>query len=112
MHELSKSQKKIARQLIDKGLQTECGKCLKKVESFFNKSKTAQLSNHETYLNLYQLIKKFDKHLARRYDGLSGSHYFTTVLGLYMDNVITEEDLEAFDEETRNKLIQLKENLL
>jgi flagellar basal body-associated protein FliL len=111
IYELSKSQKKIARQLIDKGLQIECGECLKKVESFLDKSKTSLLSNHETYLKLYQLIIKFDKHVAQCYDGLSGSHYFTAVLGLFVNDVITMKDIEAFDEEIRNKLIALKKSL-
>jgi hypothetical protein len=111
MYELSKSQKKIARQLIDKGLQTECGECLKNVETFLDGRKTSLLSNYETYMKLYQIIEKFDKHLARRYDGLTGSRYFTTVLDLYRDDVITDEDLEAFDEEVRNRLIALKKYL-
>jgi hypothetical protein len=111
MFELSKSQKKIAHQLIDNGLLIECGECLKNVESFLDKNKTSLLSNYEIYMKLYQIIKKFDKHLARRYDGLTGSHYFRVVLELYMDDVITEEDLEPFDEEVRNRLIALKKYL-
>jgi bacterioferritin-associated ferredoxin len=110
MYEFSKSQKKVARQLIDKGLQIECGQCLNQVKSLLSKSEGNGLSNHETYLKLYRLIHGFDKQFGRRYDNLTGSRYFMTVLGLYRDDVITDEDLDDFDEETRNKLIGLKKS--
>jgi hypothetical protein len=108
MHELSKSQKKIARQLIDKGLQTECDGCLSKVKSLLSKSRNDNLSPHETYLKLYQLIHKFDKHLAQRYDGLGGSHYFTMILGLFMDDVISLKDgMSKMQHSHKNNLVLL-----
>ncbi|MDR0681051.1 MAG: hypothetical protein LBG15_04255 [Dysgonamonadaceae bacterium] len=111
MYELSKSQKKIARRLIDKGLQIECGECLKKVELLLSNNKSDNLSAHETYLELYQLIEKFDKHIAQRYDRLGGSRYFITVLRLFMEDVISLKDLEDFNSEIRDKLLELRKTL-
>lgn len=50
----------------------------------------------------------FDRYIARTYDGITGGHYFDAVLMLYCDNLLTDEDIARFDEETRDSLIRLK----
>jgi hypothetical protein len=77
-NELSKSQKKIARILINKGLEIEYGNCLEKVNT-------------------------------NRY--VRGSAYFITVLGSYMDDILSEEDSADFDKDIKNRLIGLKQEL-
>ncbi len=64
MLELSKSQKKIARELIQKALQTDCKNCLDEVDSLLKKGKGTSFTPHETYLKLYDHIHKFDKYLG------------------------------------------------
>lgn len=61
--ELSKTQNKIARELIQKSLQIE-------------------YAPHKAYLCLYKETTSFDKHIARRYDDLRGSRYFMTLVAL------------------------------
>jgi hypothetical protein len=107
--ELSKSQKKIARALIDKSLEIECGNCLEDIKSLLFKRKEGAKTNHEMYGKVYKLIHKFDKHLGNRYDNLTGSRYFIAVLELYMDNVLNDENIAGFEEYIRNRLIGLKE---
>ncbi|MDR2382332.1 MAG: hypothetical protein LBD76_00380 [Prevotellaceae bacterium] len=109
--ELSKSQKKIARALIDKGLEIECGNCLENIKSLLSGKKGGAKTNHELYLKVYKSMYKFDKHLAKRYDNLGGSRYLITVLGLYMDDVLNDDDIAEFEEDIQNKLIALKNEL-
>jgi hypothetical protein len=106
--ELSKSQKKIARALIDKGLELECADFIESIKKLLLTDKSGVKSNHELYIKIYKSAHKFDKHIAMRYDGLGGSKYFITVLELYMDDILTDEDLADFDEDVRNRLIGLK----
>jgi hypothetical protein len=107
-NELSKSQKRIARTLISKSLESECGKFLGNIRPLLITDKNDEQSNHELYIKRYRLIHKFDKHLAYRYDNLRGSNYFITVLELYMENVLKTEDLADFNEDEQNRLIGLK----
>jgi hypothetical protein len=108
-NELSKSQKKIARMLINKGLEIECTNCIEKVKSLISSNTKGEKTNHALYGEIYKLIHKFDKHLGNRYDNITGSTYFIIVLGLYMDDIISDEDIADFDEDIRHKLIGLKQ---
>jgi hypothetical protein len=103
--ELAKSQKKVARELIDKSLQIECKQFIEETETLIDKQKREEKSSHETYLKLYKDVKTFDKHIARRYDDLTGSRYILVLLGLLHDEILTKEDLNRFDEDVREYLL-------
>lgn len=49
--------------------------------------------DHQRYLEIYKMTNEFDRHIANRYDGLSGSRYFMTVVNLYCDGVLKDEAL-------------------
>jgi hypothetical protein len=109
MIELSKSQKKIFRELIELGLQRECKSFTDKIAIFVNSSKWQSGDSHELYLDLYKKVAYFDKYLAKRYNDLSSSRYFFTVFELFHDKVLTEEDITRYDVEVQNELLQMKE---
>ncbi len=111
MIELTKSQKKIARKLIDLGLQRECTKFMQSTKDFMDKSASTE-DAHDAYLKLYDKVYKFDKHIARRYDGMSGGRYYITICSQYYDGVLTDEDIREFDDELYNKLKEDKEFFL
>ena len=111
MIELTKHQKKIARKLINLGLQRECAKFMQSTKDFMDKNTSAE-DAHDAYLNLYKRIDNFDKHIARRYDGMSGGRYYITVCYLYYDGVLRDEDIREFDDEIYNKLKEDKEFFL
>lgn len=102
--ELTKNQKKEARELIRIALERECSRFLLETDTFMQKTCEA-VNPHERYLGLYDKVKEFDKYLARRYDGLTGSTYFPTLAGLCSDGVLTAEDMESLDGDLRNKLL-------
>jgi len=111
MIELSKSQKKIARQLIDIGLQRECKTFTEKIARLTGSPKWETENPHELYLKLYKKVVYFNKHIARRYDGMTGSRYYITVLGLFMDGVLTTDDIAPFDVEMQERLITHSQSL-
>lgn len=76
-----------------------------------NKNASAE-DAHDAYLKLYDKVYQFDKHIARRYDGMSGGRYYITVCYLYYDGVLTDEDIREFDDEIYNKLKEDKEFFL
>ena len=108
MIELLKSQKKIARELIQLGLQRECNSFTNEIAKFTNSSEWATGDSHELYLKLYEKVTSFDKQIAKRYNNVTGSHYFMTVWGLFYDEVLTTEDISRFDSEVQNELLRLK----
>lgn len=103
--ELSKSQKKIARELIENSLQMECTQFLEEIEMSVSNWKLKHKSSHEAYLNLYKKVKSFDKHIVKRYDDLRESTYFTILMGLLLDEILVPEDLDCFDEELKGRLL-------
>jgi len=108
MIELTKSQKKICRELIDLGLQRECQSFKNEIEKFTGSSEWKEGKPQELYHKLYKKVITFDKHIARRYDGLTGSHYFSTVLDLFYNEILTPEDIARFDVEVQNELVRIK----
>jgi len=108
MIELTKSQKKVARELIDLGLQHECKSFTDKITKFTNSAEWKTGDSHELYIKLYKKVTSFDKHIAKRYDGLTGSRYLMTVYGLFYDEVLTSEDIARFDIEVQNELLRMK----
>ena len=111
---LSKREKKIAREIIEKGLQKEYAKCLNDAYSVLENWKNEKTDNRETYHLLYQTVKDNDKHIARRYDGMRGSMYIDTILEQLADGIISNDDLKDFTEETQNgisKLFRIHNNI-
>lgn len=104
---LSKKDKKIARMLIDKGLQKEFENGLNEFYEILHNWKSSNSETKETYYNIYQSVKEFDKHIAQRYDNLGGSNYFYTVLALLKDKIIAEADLSDFSTEIKQKIKSL-----
>ena len=114
---LTKADKRHCRELIHIGLERECEQYVKEMQQLANKPiPLAELNEpyreengfsvegpwHKRYIALYKLTDKFDKHVARRYDGMSGGHYVEGVLGLYLDGIITDEEIASLSNEVRD----------
>lgn len=78
-------------------------------KKLMNKNASAE-DAHDAYLKLYDKVYQFDKHIARRYDGMSGGRYYITVCYLYYDGVLTDEDIREFDDELYNSLKEAKKS--
>ena len=100
-HELSKREKKLARILIDKGVDTEFRIAMEQADKILSEWNEGSLDNRTAYQKLFKKIHEQDKRIANRYDDLRGSRYLLTVASIYADGQITEEDIKDFSEESR-----------
>ena len=106
--ELSKRNKKVAREVIEKGLQIEFSNGLNKAAEIIENWKKNNQSNREAYHALYAAIYDFDKHIERRYDRMTGSRYFPIVLEQLSDGIISEDDLKDFSPEVYQEIVEIK----
>ena len=100
---LTKAQKKTARTLIDIALERDCAALIDEVSCLAQKP----LDKVEK-----PNLESFDKHLADRYDGITGSKYLDTVSFLLAEGSLTDEDLAVCDETMKSELLRVKEILL
>ena len=63
---------------------------------------------HKQFIRIFKLTDKFNHHVARRYDGMSGGHYLECVLGLYIEGIISEEEISTPSDEPRAFLMNYK----
>ena len=100
MTELTKEQKKIARNLIDLGLERECKGFNNTIRQIVCKPmESKERANHSRYLEVYKATADFDRHIADRYDGMGGSRYFMTIVNLYCEGIITDEEIAELGKE-------------
>ncbi len=102
--ELSKKDKKTAREIIESGLQKELAKELFDVDTILTGWKTKSKNDRDAYHSLYKHIIDFDKHIARRYDGMTGSKYLFIIAAQLRDGVISENDLSDLSNEVRQAI--------
>lgn len=103
--ELSKKDKKTAREIIEVGLQKEFAKGLFDADTLLTEWKNKATDNREAYLSLYKQITGFDKHIARRYDNMKGSTYLFIIAAQLSDGIISESDLNEFSPEAKQAII-------
>jgi len=110
MIELTKNQKKTSRELIALGLQRECQSFKNEIEQFIGSLEWKTEDPQKLYHKLYDIVTTFDKHIGKRYNNLSGSQYFYTILDLFYNEILMPEDIARFDIEVQNKLASIKDS--
>lgn len=123
---LTKSDKRLCRELIHVGLERECRKFVEDVQNIASKPiPLAELNAsyqeesgvavegpwHKQYIKIFNKVRSFDKHVARRYDGITGGHYLDAVLALYCDDLVTDDEISRFSEKVEEFLKRYKESL-
>ena len=124
MIELSKNDKRLCREYIQKGLEAECQDFIKRLQKTASAAipitelnapyqeengRSVEGPWHKRYIKLYKMMDRFDNHVADRYDHATGGHYLDIVEELYFDGWLSDKDIEKFDEEVRNEIDQLKQ---
>jgi len=102
--DLTKSEKKTARAIIEKGLQKEFESSILKLDAIIEQWKNQIIDNRSAYHSLYSSMQTSDKHIAKRYDYMKGSKYLMIIIGQLIENVITEEDLGEFPQDIKEYL--------
>jgi hypothetical protein len=106
--QLSKSQKKIARRVMDKGLDFHYIKALKDAESILiNWLSGAYRNNTEAYMNLFNSIDRNDNKIAAIYNDKGGSRWVEIMALQLADGVITIDDLKDFEPEVIEAIISI-----
>jgi len=105
-YQLSKSQKKIARIVMDKGLDKHYLKALEETESVLLKWKNGDFGNsREAYMDLYNCVECNDKNFADIYNDKGGSRWVEIMALQLSDGVISIDDLKEFDKEVADAII-------
>jgi hypothetical protein len=102
--DLSKSDKKAARIIIDKGIAQEFANGLTKFSKILKEWEEKKTDNSDTYQKLYKSIKNFDKHIGQLYDGMTGSDYVLIIIAQLREGVIRDTDLEGLSEDVRERI--------
>lgn len=108
-YELSKSQKKIARKVMDKGIENHYVIGLTSAEEIIKDWRNNSISIKDAYMKLVQSIEKIDEDIAFRYNNKGGSRWVDVMAGQLADGVITIDDLNEFDQEVRDTIIRFSE---
>ncbi|MFU8845059.1 MAG: hypothetical protein ACNA7V_14750 [Bacteroidales bacterium] len=82
---LTKSKKRIARQIIEKGLQKEFENGIRKLDHIISKWKSNSLTPRDAWMELYDALNSHDKHITKRYDDMTGSKYLLVLVGQLAD---------------------------
>ena len=103
--ELSKREKKIARELIEKGLREEFKRGMLSFDAILQQWKSEDGNIKESYYKIFSAVKDFDKQIARRYDGMRGSDYLLVIIGQLMDELYDISEIDEFSPETKNTIL-------
>ncbi len=103
----SKSDKKVVREVIEKGLQKEFAIGLIHIGEIVKEWEKSGSDNREAYLKLYQAVMDYDKHIGHRYDDMGGSKYLYVIAAQLADEVISPDDLDLLSEEARTRIVAL-----
>lgn len=106
--ELTKADKKAAREIIETGLQNEFKQGLLEAAAIIQEWEKKSGDNREYYHQLFSKIYDFDKHIARRYDYMSGSRYLLIIAAQLNDGVISEADILKLPEEARQAIERIR----
>mgnify|MGYP006305104307 FL=1 len=87
------------RSIKDKLLDTACDRILAKTKTLIEKG-----NGHKTYLQLWDMIQKEDKKISEMFDDPRRNNALYKIAALDREDLIDEETLKEFSEETREKL--------
>lgn len=115
--EVSKKDKRICRELIHRALEKECERFVKSIQRLASKPIPLAVLNepyredngrsvegpwHKIYIQIYKRVRNYDRHVAHRYNKCYGSHQLNVIKELYLDKLVTDEDLKRFDQPLRD----------
>ena len=107
MIELTKSQKKKVRQLIEKALMHDYSDGIRTVRKVCDSYVDGESDPKQHYHKLYSALTSKDKDIARRYDNLTGSRYLPTLIMLLREGVLSKDDVQELDDNLRQYLLSI-----
>jgi len=104
--ELSKEDRKIVRELIDKGMTEEFKRGMENFDSLLQQWRSNPGDHREHYANLYGTIRDFNKHIAWQYDNMKGSHIVSVLEYQLSNDVLELSVLDVLSTEVKNELLE------
>lgn len=105
MIELTKSQKKKVRALIEKGLMRDYLDGILRTKTIIDSFVEGKSDPKEYYHKLYSSLREKDKEIAQRYDDLRGSNYCLRLVMLVEAGVITRDEIQDLDADLKARLL-------
>lgn len=64
--------------------------------------------NHQdNYYKIFTAVHDFDKLIARRYDGMTGSKFLLVLAGQVVDKLIEEDELQPLSENVKDFILRI-----
>lgn len=84
----------------------EFEKGLRSFDAILQKWKADGGELRETYHRIFAAVKEFDKHIARRYDGIVGARYLETVVEQLADELYEISEIDSFNTEVKEDTLR------
>ena len=92
---------KILRRVHPLALERFCERVLGEIE---RAAQDSARSHHERYLDVFDLMQRRDRHMARLFDDLRRSRALTMLAHIRSEGLLTEEEFSSFSQETRDAI--------
>ncbi len=89
------------RSLKDEKLGNVCENILAEIEEILKKRKGKE---HETYLDIWKVLKKEDEKIARMFNDPRRSNAIFMISALRVYGYLSDEEMKEFSEETQEKI--------
>ena len=89
----------------EKGLLEEFKRGMLSFDAILQEWKTDPGDIKDHYYKIFSAVKDFDKHIARRYDGMRGSDYELVIIGQLMDELYDLSEIDVFSPEVKNAML-------
>jgi len=90
----------------DELLNVACGRILEKIEAVI---KRKEISTHETYLKLWEIMKNEDEKIADMFNDIRRSNAVYKLTRWKHNSLITDEELTRFSDETKESIRGLEQ---
>lgn len=109
--EFTKKDNKLSRELINIAVEREFAVGLGNAGEIVLQWQKKDIDVRTAYYKLFEHIKRFDKQIAKRYDGLKNSDLPMVISVLLNEKIISEEEISDFSEEAKRILKFWRDNL-
>jgi hypothetical protein len=103
--ELSKKDKKIVRELIDKGIAEDFKRGMQHFDQLIQELKKSSDTPQDQYYKLFNEVRDFDKQIGRMYDGRTGSRYLGILANQIAQDLVNVSELEDISPEVKERLL-------
>ena len=104
--DIKESDWKIFRKVRELALERYCQRVLEDVRRVVDKKSS---SSHERYLELWELLRDRDKTIAIAFNDARRSQAIIQLMNIDAENLLTEDELNQFSDETRERIAALRE---